>query len=378
MDNSKKEIVFINQNSGYLMVDIINAHDNLLSRKILMTGSLVNKNGKQGKFLVKQIKKYNRSSTLKRLYSWVLAFVQILWQVKLHHRRSYLFIVSNPPFAPLLSLFCSNNFSLLIYDIYPDVLVEYGIFGKKSLVIKIWEKLNTRLYKKADKVYTISEGMKRRIGKYIPDGKIDVVPLWANEGQLKPILKENNKFIKANGLEDKFIVLYSGNLGRTHDLETLIYAAEKIKRDDILFLIIGGGDKKSKLQEMIRDNEISNVIMKPWQPIEMLPYTLNSADLGVVTLGSGASGLSLPSKTFNYISVGVPLLCIAEKTSELAKLVQNYEVGGTFRPDEIDEIIEFILAYADNKEQYNTVRDNVYKASRDFSKENAKKFVHYL
>jgi glycosyltransferase involved in cell wall biosynthesis len=266
----------------------------------------------------------------------------------------------------------------LIYDIYPDVLVEYGIFGKKSLVIKIWGKLNTRLYKKADKVYTISEGMKRRIGKYIPDGKIDVVPLWANEGQLKPILKENNKFIKANGLEDKFIVLYSGNLGRTHDLETLIYAAEKIKRDDILFLIIGGGDKKSKLQEMIRDNEISNVIMKPWQPIEMLPYTLNSADLGVVTLGSGASGLSLPSKTFNYISVGVPLLCIAEKTSELAKLVQNYEVGGTFRPDEIDEIIEFILAYADNKEQYNTVRDNVYKASRDFSKENAKKFVHYL
>lgn len=360
------------------MVDIINAHEDFFEKKILMTGSSVNENGKQGKFSVKEIKNYNRGSTIKRLFSWGFAFLQALWQLKLYHRSSYLFIVSNPPFSPLLTLFCKNKFSLLIYDIYPDLLVEYGVFRENSLIVKLWVSINKRLYKKAEKVYTISEGMKRRIGNYIPEEKIDIVPLWANEEQLKPILKKDNKFIKANGLEDKFIVLYSGNLGRTHDLETLIYAAEKIKREDVLFMIIGDGDKKSKLQEMIREKELSNVIIKPWQPIEMLPYTLNSADLGVVTLGGGASDLSLPSKTFNYIAVGAPLLCIAGQKSELSRLVQEYGVGGTFRPDEVDEIIEFILEYADDEEKYNTVRDNVHKASNNFSKENAKKFVNHF
>lgn len=377
MANGKKEIVFINQSTGYLMVDIINAHDDFFGKKILMTGSLATENGERVKFSIKKIKKYDRSSTLKRLFTWILAFFQILWKVKTYHRKSYLFIVSNPPFAPFLPLFCKNSFSLLIYDIYPDLLVDYEIFSKNSVIVKFWEKLNSRVYKKADKVFTISEGMENRISEYLPEERIKVVSLWANEEYLKPIAKKKNKFVKENGLEDKFVVLYSGNLGKTHDLETLIYAAERIKRDDILFLIIGGGDKKSKLQEMIREKELGNVIMKPWQPIEMLPYTLNSADLGVVTLGRGASDLSLPSKTFNYISVGAPLLCIAESSSELAKLVDKYDMGGAFRSTEIDEIVDYILSLADDKKQYNNIRNNVIKASNDFSKDNAKKFVSY-
>lgn len=371
---SNKEIVFINQSSGYLMVDIIIAHKNF-SKKILITGSLTGENNKQNNFSVKKIKQYDRSSTLKRLISWSLAFLQILWEVKLHHRNSHLFIVSNPPFAPFLPLFCSNQFSLLLYDIYPDLLVEYGIFGKQSRIVKLWENLNSRLYKRANKVYTISEGMKQRIGEYLPEDNIEVIPLWANGEYLKPIAKADNIFIKENNLEGKFVVLYSGNLGRTHDLETLIYVAEKIQRDDILFLIIGEGDKQSKLKEMIRNKKLDNVIMKPWQPIKMLPFTLNTADLGVVTLGSGASDLSLPSKTFNYISVGVPLLCIADEKSELSRLVREYNIGKTFAPDELDEIIEFIFSHADNSEQYKVVQDNVIKASKDFSKKNAKRFV---
>ena len=359
------------------MVDIIKAHKNIY-KKTLITGSLSGENDGQNNFSVKKIKQYNRSSTLKRLISWSLAFLQILWEVKLHHRNSYLFIVSNPPFAPFLPLFCSNQFSLLVYDIYPDILVEYGIFRKQAWIVKLWESLNSRLYKKANKVYTISEGMKQRIGEYLPEDNIKVIPLWANEEHLKPIAKADNIFVKENNLEGKFVVLYSGNLGRTHDLETIIYVAEKIQRDDIIFLIIGEGDKKSKLEEMIRSKKLENVIMKPWQPIEMLPFTLNAADLGVVTLGSGASDLSLPSKTFNYISVGVPLLCIANKKSELSKLVQDYDIGKNFEPDELEEIIDFILSNADNSEQYKAVRGNVIKASKDFSKENANRFVESL
>lgn len=378
MSNSKNEIVFINQSSGYLMVDIINVHEDVFDRKILIAGELNLRNNKLVHTEFDKITKYRRSSAFKRILSWTAGFIQILWKLKTSYRSAHLFIVSNPPFSTLLPLFCNNSYSLLIYDIYPDVLSEYGVLKKSSILVKWWERINRKIYPRADKIFTISEGMKKRISNYVSEQRIKVIPIWSDNKFLKPIPKEKNVFVEENGLQDKFVVLYSGNLGRTHDLETLIYVAEQIKREDIIFLIIGEGDKKEKLKRMVAERALKNVKMFPWQKVEMIPYTFNSADIGVVTLGKEASNLSLPSKTFNYISAGVPLLCIADKKSELSEIVRRYEIGRSFTGDEVDEIIDFIMTNADKKNQYEKLRENVLKASKDFGVENAEKFVeHY-
>src|SRR5436189_4264808 len=121
----KESIVFINQNAGYLMIDIIHAHTQYQQRAII-TGKLVSRNKSlDDAVVVEKIITYNRSSAIKRLFTWFWGFVQILWLVKTKYRKSDLFIITNPPFAVFIPLFCNNKFSVLIYDIYPDALVAY-------------------------------------------------------------------------------------------------------------------------------------------------------------------------------------------------------------------------------------------------------------
>jgi len=105
-------------------------------------------------------------------------------------------------------------------------------------------------------------------------------------------------------LQDKFIIMYSGNLGKTHNIETLVSLAEILKDESYYILIIGGGTQFTSIQALIEQKKLKNIKLLPWQPVEKLPFTLASADIGVVSLGSKASNLSIPSKTFNLMSVG--------------------------------------------------------------------------
>jgi len=184
----------------------------------------------------------------------------------------------------------------LVYDVYPDVLTEFKLLNKGSLIIKLWQKANRKVYAKADQLFTISEGMKSCMEQYSGDHTIQVVPVWTDNQFLKPIAKCENPFVIKQGLEDKFIILYSGNLGYTHDLDVIIEIAAQVRRPDLFFLIIGEGEKKSQLQQKISDYGLSNCRILPWQHVEILPYSLASPDLGIVSLGKGASLLSVPVK----------------------------------------------------------------------------------
>ena len=107
----------------------------------------------------------------------------------------------------------------------------------------------------------------------------------------------------------------------------------------------------------------------------MLPFSLSAADIAVVTLSEEASNLSVPSKTFNLMSVGVPLLCIADKKSELASLVNRFEIGECFYPSEIEKMIEFISEIKVNLTYRNKLKQNALKASKKFGSENVSKFI---
>lgn len=371
----KESIVFINQNAGYLMIDIIHAHKEYKKRAII-TGKLIERNlPLDASVKFEKIIKYNRSSAIKRLFTWSWGFVQILWLVKTRYRKSDLFIVTNPPFAGFIPLFCRNKFSLLVYDVYPDALITYNFIGDNSFISRWWKKANHKIFAKAQQVYTISSGMKEVLSRYIDADKINTVPIWTDNKFFKPVPKAENIFIQKHQLQDKFLVMYSGNLGHSHNIEVLIEIALAIKDKDIYFVIIGDGDKKQLVVEMINQYQLNNCLLLPWQEVSMLPFSLSAADLAVVTLGKEASMLSVPSKTFNLLSVGVPLLCIAEERSELASLVNHYEVGKCFNPTEIANMVEYIQSVKSNDGYCNILQQNVLKASEDFGPENALKFV---
>ncbi|MBT1700514.1 glycosyltransferase family 4 protein [Fulvivirgaceae bacterium PWU4] len=370
------QIVFINQNSGYLMIDIINAHRGKYKTRAFITGKLTARNVPlDSDVKVEKIVTYNRTTTIKRLWTWGWAFVQILFLVKTKYRKADLYIVSNPPFAPLLPLFCSNRFFILTYDVYPDALVEYKIMKADSFVIRLWKRANRKIFARAAKLFTLSEGMKTLLSQYADASKIEVAPLWTDNTFLKPVDKHENKFIAANGLQGKFLVMYSGNLGFTHNLEMLVEAAARLRNNQVQFVIIGEGDKKKMLEERIASYGLTNCLMLPWQDVQMLPYSLSAADLAVVTLGKEASLLSVPSKTYNLMSVGAPMLCLASKHSELAALIAKYGMGRCFEDTELDAMVAFIEEIAARPDYQRKLHTNALAASTEFGPENAHKLI---
>lgn len=371
-----KHIVFVNQSAGYLMIDIIHAFDGHSTARTLLAGFINPRNHQlDANVEVVRIIPYDRSSTVRRLFTWGWGFMQLLWYIKTRYKGAHLFLVSNPPMATLLPLLCRNRYSLLIYDVYPDALSEYRIFSERHLLIKWWKKANRKIYENADSIFTLSEGMRQLMGQYTSTDRINVVPVWTDNTFLQPISKSENPFIVEQGLQDKFVVMYSGNLGKTHELGILVDLAADLEQADVFFLLIGGGDQYKALEERIALCGLSNIRLLPWQPTVQLPYTLAAADIGVVSLGKEASRLSMPSKTFNLLSVGCPILGIAAAESALNQLIFEHQIGTCHTPQERQQMHDFILALRKDTSLHQQYRNNALQASLLYGPENAQQFV---
>lgn len=310
-----------------------------------------------------------------RLVTWVIGFIQILFFIWIRHPKAHLFIVSNPPIAPLLPLLCSNPFTLLIFDVYIERPQDYALLGKSSPWVMLWKKAYISVLKKARQVFTITDGMKESLEKYSKGSLVEVVPIWTDNDFLKPIDRSENPFIKKYGLENKFVVLYSGNIGASSGVESLVEAANFIKNEHIQFLIIGDGIKRKQIQKKIRDLNLTNCRILPRQEIDILPYSLASANLAVVSLANKSSKNSIPSKLFNYLSVGASILCIANKDSDLARFVCKENIGICLDHSDKQEIAYQIEALSNNKAKILIYETNSLKASKNYVRDNAKKFL---
>ena len=373
-----KKVVLACQTCGYLLKDIANTYSEAGYGVTVMASRSSQKTIKED--LRKGIKlssviSYNKSSLLKRILTWVVCTVQMWFKIIFTYRRCFALFVSNPPLAPLLPLVMRNKFSLLIWDIYPDVLVNQHVVSERNVIAKWWRKANKKVYKRAEHVFTISDGMKECLSQYVDADRIKVIPLWPDKTNLRRVKKQDNLFIKENHLEGKFVVMYSGNLGNTHRMDVLVDVAKRVNDDDIVFVLIGEGGKKKMIEQRIAEEGVKNVLLLPYQPYDFLSHSLSAADIAVITLDSVSSQMSVPSKTFNMMSLGAPLMCIASPESELGNIVRKYQVGEIFQPENIEGITEFVLKLKRDDALRRQYAENSLKASREFSVDNAKMFL---
>lgn len=367
-----KGLVIVCQTSGFLMTDIANEAMIHYDKVVLLTsGCNSMERTLNAKVKIVHIEQYDRSSTRKRILSWIKATLQVYHKLLWHYRNYDVYYFSNPPTSYFCSCFLKNKFRVAIWDLYPDGLMTINI-SDKSLVSRIWAKFNRKAFNKAEHIVTIAESMKQQMTKYCPPEHISIAPLWSGSSQFKPVDKKENPFVKNNGIEGKFTVLYSGNIGWSHDVDVLIEVANLLRnRTDIVFLIIGDGKKKDTILKMVEYYGLTNVIILPFQPVEMLPYSLASADLGVVTLDEKVARVAIPSKTFNLMAVGAPILAIANEETEMYKLLSKYGNGCCIPKNEIESIASFICRLKDNPELRQQYRDNSLKAMRNHTYKNA-------
>jgi glycosyltransferase involved in cell wall biosynthesis len=382
---SDRPVLVVNQHTVPVFVDVANALS-VSGPVTLFTGFIeIGKRPLASSIRVVQSKSYQRRSSFTRLASWLIFSIHYFLFLLFMRRPSRILAVSNPPLAPIITACIARwrkiPYYVLIYDLYPEALDQAGFTRSDHWLYKRWKKINPFVFGGARKVFTLSDSMKKAVASYLPgrESMIKVIHNWADNSYIKPIDKVNNPFVKEHNLSGKLVILYAGNMGLTHDLESLLDASSLLKENDnIRFVLIGEGGKKEKLLRMKELKGLDNVLFVPYQTAESFPYAMAAADIGVVTLGSGAEGISVPSKTYIAMAAGLCLLTIAPVDSELTRLIQAHEIGIALEPDKpelLKEQITFLHGNPDILERY---RIKSRECSALFSPDNAHQYVQEM
>lgn len=371
-----KKILLVNQSVNFLTVDIANAMLSKYDEVVLMSGSITNYERPLDESVkVSKLVKYNRTAAWKRILTWSISFIQIFFKILFCYRKYEVLYFSNPPMSYFGATLFKNKFSVVVYDIYPDALRNVGI-REGNFIYNYWVKKNQKTYARAEKVFTLSESMAEALTKYVTKEKLVIIPNWSITDKFQPINKAENPFVKEHGLQDKFVVMYSGNMGYTHSVNVLVDVAERMKDNDkVQFLLIGQGKLRPELEARVKEQNLTNCIFMDFLPVDVLPYSLASADIAVITLNEESAKVSVPGKTYDLLGVGAPLMCITPPDSEMARLIKQHQNGACFEAGQVDDIVDYITEMSARPELRQQLSDNSYRASKEYTKNNAYKYL---
>jgi colanic acid biosynthesis glycosyl transferase WcaI len=221
-----------------------------------------------------------------------------------------------------------------VQDLYPEVPVAVGQLRSKP-AIAILERLERFMYRTAAHVTVIAPSFRQNLlTKGVPASKVSVIPNWVDTEFIRPLPKDN-PFSRQHGLECKFVVSYSGNLGYVYDLSTLLEAAKLLSdNDDISFLIVGDGVARSGLERQAVELGLTNVRFLPLQPRDALPWLRAASDVQVSLYRRGSASYSMPSKVYEIMASGRPLVAGADRGSDVWNLVESTACGVCVEPED--------------------------------------------
>jgi colanic acid biosynthesis glycosyl transferase WcaI len=340
-DVRRPRIVFLNQSIGQTFRQLAVDLTDQIGPGVLYVGS---EGGRQiGNLRIRHAPCYRSERIWSRLWTWGLYLLWTALSCLLTPGEPLLFVVSNPPFTPLVAWLLKHlrgwRYVSLVWDVYPDSLVRFGYLAEHGWATRLWRALNRIALQNADAVITIGPHMAQtlRQGLGNADVQIQVIPNWADTQAIRPLSKAENPFALQYGQVDKLTVLYSGKMGLTHDLDTLLQVARRWQdRADVGFLLIGGGAKYQDLEQAIVKDNLTNVTLLPWQPESALPYSLPTGDVAVVSLDRGAEGVSMPSRTYFMMAAGCAIVGINHGQNDLRDTLETYACGVSVEPGDVD------------------------------------------
>jgi len=268
--------------------------------------------------------------------------------------RRMVLLTTAPPFLPilgyLLSRICKIRYVCLLYDLYPDIAIELDVINQQHWIAKLWDRLNCLTWKRAAAIIVLSETMKDRILAKQPgiDDKIVVIPSWVDPEQIVPRSKQDNWFAQEHGLVEPFTVLYSGNMGRCHDMDTLLDAIIRLRHTPIRFVFIGSGEKRKHFQQCVEDMGLNSCLFLPYQSRENLPFSLTACDVSIVSISAGMEGLVAPSKLYSALASGRPIVSICPENSYLNDVFDRANCGVTIRNGDSLRLAEYLQKLSEN------------------------------
>lgn len=309
---------------------------------------------------------HNPTSLKSRLVCWWKHFCFMKKWMRENSDKHFdmIFAVSNPPINSYIGIKLKKKFHspffYMNWDLYPQC-IEYMIHNPAvNLVCKAWHHWNSKNYEKIDCMLTIgevvAESINEKLKKKIP---VRVIPIATDTERLKPIAKSENPFCKEYDLVDKFVVLYSGKMGYGHNIEVILKASEILQsQDHIQFVFIGDGPKYKIVEDFIRENNASNILLLPLQPEEIFTQSMACGDIGIVSQETAMAHLFMPSKTYSMMACGMAIVGICSSHDDLQKLILASDCGETVNISDENKLAETLLLLYKNEELLKKYKSN--------------------
>jgi len=323
--------------------------------------------------------RFGRSNLLGRAFDYLSFYISSLLHLLLFVKPGDVLVVkTDPPMISVIGAVVAKIKGAVLVnwlqDLFPEVAKELGVGAIKPPVYAVLKRIRNWSLKSARHNIVLGDLMAARIDAEIAQpGKTRVIPNWVIQKDIGAIDSADNPLRREWRLDEKFVVGYSGNLGRAHEFGTILDAALQLRDETgIQFLFIGGGAQLAPVKQFVERHGLDNVAFQNYQPLEQLAYSLSAADLHLVSLQPGLEGLIVPSKFYGIVAVGRPLAFIGARDGELGRLIDAHQCGASIAPGDAEALARFILDLKNDRERHallarNSKRVHLEHFTRDHS-----------
>lgn len=292
---------------------------------------------------------YNKNHTFKRLLRVVgisLGLFLLGFKIK---KGDKAFVISNPAFITPLYAFlkwCKGfRYFLLMHDVFPENLVTGGYVKDSSVLYKITRKLFIKSRLACDKIIVIGRDMKELLMRNFPSSRgqdIVIIPNWADIDAIFPLQQQQNPLAEKLGVTNKLVILFAGNHGILQNLKAFLEIIKNTSNSELHFVFAGGGATKKDLESFVQSNRLQNVSFLPPFPRAENNHILNACHIGLVSLTDELYGVGVPSKSYNILGAGKPILFLGNTQTEIAQFVLEHDLGWAFSYSEKDKASAFL------------------------------------
>ncbi len=309
---------------------------------------------------------FRKSLFTGRLLNYTTFMLSVLWKLFLTRDNKTVITHTTPPsLGIVLSLACAlkgRKFIYVLLDIFPEGLIRLGKISRRNIFVKTWQYFFRLSLKKSDRVVVIGRDMLAWIDQLSDRNEhIEYIPLWQDSELISPVELKGNNLLSELGLNNSFVVQYSGNMGLWNDMSTIGKAVRSIT-GKVTFMFVGDGMRKKELIDSLNGGVPENVLMMPFQPNADFRKTVTSCHAALVSLGKGLEGMAVPSKIFGIMAAAIPVIAIVPFDSEIAMIVKEENCGIVVEPGDFEGIVNAVLRLKSDEENRRKMGANGRKA----------------
>ncbi len=259
------------------------------------------------------------------------------------------FVISNSafitPFFGFLKWLKGFEYILLMHDVFPENLIVGGHIKESNWLYKLAKRVLVRSRVAAHKIIVIGRDMKELLLQNYPanrENDIVIIPNWADIDTVYPITLQNNKLLETLHLQNKIVILFAGNHGVLQNLLSFLKIIAQSTNPQIHCIFAGGGAAKKEIENYAAINNMTNISFLPPFPRAENNNILNSCHIGLVSLTDDLYGVGVPSKSYNILSAGKPVLFLGNTQTEIAQFVKENDIGWVFQYKDTNGILNFL------------------------------------